>query len=579
MGPSTGGGSGQTHDLGDTQSEKISGKISTACQPAADSVPGDWAAHERDYINAIAAELSKAKDKNHAMAAIGRRDLYFLVKYILGHKDLVFHYHYPLCCQAQQDHNWLLFLQPRGHFKTTCITEGRAIQMILNNPDVAILIVSGTSKLPREVMQTIKWHFLGNTRFRELYPKFIPDTNDWGTLTACTVPNRIDGARREPTITAATTGTKLTGSHFDVIFGDDLINEENCTTREQIAAAIEWFKYTGPLFVTPETGKFIVSGTRYAFSDVHGWIIENDNNERGGRFKCYVRRAVENERPIFPERFTLDSLHKLRERLGGFIYSCQYDNEPIADGQRIDPAWYRYHRDDDAAVARSYVYLFTDASYSRKDQNDYCGLVIAAANAELGPDGTVQNYLDVLEYTRAYLNPRQFINEMWRYWDKYKAISQIQTIAIQAAVLDEVLRFFLEEDMRKRNEYLPLTRISIAHKDKIQRISRCIPLLQHGRLRWRAAHTELEDEFNKFPSSPHDDLSDPLSDFAEVVREWPKPHAVAPPRPTHATVLPARNVIDAYRMRSQAVWEAIEKAEAQGQRGARFPRQLVGGAR
>lgn len=585
-GPQAGGAPKGTHGNAATLALKISGKNLPATEPAADTPAAvvdwalDWAAAEREYIAAINADAARHADLNKFMADLARRDLYFLVKYVLGHKDLVFHYHYPLCVQAQQDHNWLLFLQPRGHFKTTCITEGRAIQLVLNNAEVAILIVSGTSKLPKEVMNSVKWHFLGNPKFRELFPEYIPASNDWGTLTSATVPNRKDGSRREPTFTAATTGTKLTGSHFDVIFGDDLINEDNCTTREQIEQAIEWFKYTDPLFVNPATGRFIVSGTRYAFSDVHGWILDNDNAERGGRFKCYVRKAVENGRPIFPERFTLETLHAIRERQGGYIYSCQYDNEPIADGQRIDPSWYRHHRDDDEVVARSYVHLLTDASFSRKEHNDYCGLVVVAAHTSPDPaTGKMEKFLDVLEYKREYYNPRQFLNAIWALWDKYKPLSQIQGITVQGVVLDEVLRFFLEEDMRVRNEFLPLVRVSVAKKDKIQRISRCIPLLQYNRLRWRVTHVELEDEFNKYPSSPHDDLSDPLSDFGDTVREWPAPQLTAAVRPTHAVVLHTDSITAAYRRRSEAVWDVIEKMEKDQARGRRRSPALVGGGR
>ena len=450
-----GGGGAISHDgFSDANAAKFSEKTAPAAPQAAwrafqknfsEKFAANWREVEKRYYSAVRAEAKKSGAEQQFYADLGKRDLYWLAKEILGYQDMVFHLHYPLCALAQESAiRRKLILIPRKHFKTSCVTIAGAMQWILNDPDIAILLGTGTSKLVRSVMGEIKAHFTHNETFRGLYPECCPDVQtDWGTLDQFTVPNRR-AVRKEPTMLAASTGTKLTGMSFDCAKLDDLINEENCTTREQIEAVEVWYEYLKFLLKKPNDAVVDMAGTRYHFEDIYGRILTSDNLDHGGRYACYVRKALESGRPIFPERFNTETLAEWRGKTPTSIavYEAQAMQNPVPTSTTVEREKIRYHDDTDADLRGQHLYLMLDASVSQRDTADFCAFVIVGA--------TANREKHIHEAVQAHLSPQEFVAEVFRYVDKYAALGGLKAITLQRAVVEQVLRAYLDEEMRKR---------------------------------------------------------------------------------------------------------------------------------
>ena len=98
---------------------------------------------------------------------------------------------------------------------------------------------------------------------------------------------------REPNRSLWGVGATIVGRHYDVIIMDDIINEQSCSTPEQIRKVRDWYSYIQSI-KDPE-GFELMIGTRYHFSDIYGTVIK----ECWYKDRVYIRRAVEDGKPIY----------------------------------------------------------------------------------------------------------------------------------------------------------------------------------------------------------------------------------------------------------------------------------------
>ena len=133
---------------------------------------------------------------------------------MLGYSDMVRHVHGKICeaylhldpdktIFEQSETKVRLVLAPRGTFKT-CIDIGAITQLILNSPNIRVLILTGRQDLAWRMVRELKQHFQTNAQLRELFPEFCPAKDmRWGTDDEFTTPAR-DVIRREPTVSSST---------------------------------------------------------------------------------------------------------------------------------------------------------------------------------------------------------------------------------------------------------------------------------------------------------------------------------------------------------------------------------------
>jgi hypothetical protein len=107
-----------------------------------------------------------------------------------------------------------MILWPRGVFKTTAAAVA-AIQLIINYPDIRILIMEGSVQLAKRQLARIKKVFEQHAKFRYFYPEFCSETK-LGDQEEFSVP--CQSAERpfaEPTVAISTAQSVKAGSHFD----------------------------------------------------------------------------------------------------------------------------------------------------------------------------------------------------------------------------------------------------------------------------------------------------------------------------------------------------------------------------
>jgi len=233
-----------------------------------------------------------------------------------------------------------LILYPRGHLKTTLVTQAHMIQWIINYPNIRILLSCFTGDQVENVVRKVKGVFQHNEFFRALFPEFCPPrekANDFGTKDQFIIPAR-NIVLGEPTVFSVTVGKTIAGYHPDVIFHSDIVDKENIKTPGAIKDVTEHFKYMNPLLERynaangrPATrGWVYVEGTPYDFGDLHNDILE----DKDGSYSDWVKVAkpaqddYPNESILWPERFPAQELAKTRLEMGEWMF-CTPEETPI----------------------------------------------------------------------------------------------------------------------------------------------------------------------------------------------------------------------------------------------------------
>jgi hypothetical protein len=289
-----------------------------------------------------------------------------------------------------------MILWPRGLFKTSAIIVD-IIQTILNYPNIRICFLTGGDVLAKRQLKRIKKFFESpSDRFKTLFPDFctksvldkkkngqyVDVVCKLGTAHEFTVPCRTSEIFAEPTFAISTAKSVKAGSHFDIIYIDDLVNEQNYRSPKALEKCYQDYLDICPLL--EPTGFMVVTGTRYSFGDTYERIQERAREEEKKIGRTIWRFSIRNcwtigctcghadsfhdyrvnmsEPPclkagcsckgfsttgakgvLFPITRTLDGrsightlefLEGEKLRLGDEFFANQYENQPIATGSQ-----------------------------------------------------------------------------------------------------------------------------------------------------------------------------------------------------------------------------------------------------
>lgn len=462
----------------------------------------------------------------------GKRDLFFLAKKILGYKDLEEAVHRPVCNffvqkdplkpfgEQSKRKNRALF-DPRGHYKTS-IAIADAIQWALCFPNVTYLKMSGSQTLTKRVVQEMKWHFMQNSLFREIYPEYCPsdDTTRWGLMSEFTVENRTWN-RREPTFSISTVDSVKAGSHYDIRDGDDIVNEENSKTKEQLQQTIADWKHTRPL-VNPG-GYTTYTATRYDWSDNGGEIIESnpptgqvtDLDGFGCTYEgpdwnifyraCWKIDETGKKTLLFPQKFRTDEEEDPNkenlsaiQREDPYLFSCQYLNNPAPTGTQNFPRELLLERTILRAAIPSSVTLFM-AWYLGFNSNDTTDPAVGIVGG-FAPDGT----LYIIDCFRGLWSTNRIIESIFKAHTKW----YMRKIGIDDKNGPILLGPGLESKMQEHRMYLPIEYLPVKQSEdmRIKSVEALVPLLTTGKMFFSAdmpCYDQMLLEFTRFGKYKH----------------------------------------------------------------------------
>jgi len=440
----------------------------------------------------------------------GLEDFYYFAKYILGYKDMEEEPHQDLCNFLFGGKKKKLIMMPRGTFKSSVVTIAYSIYRVVLNPNIRILIASENYGNAQKFLSEIKGHLTRNEYFRTLYGQFDikQDDGNWN-LTSITVSKRTKN-QKEPTISTAGVDVTKVGMHYDLIIADDPVSQSNVTTKEAIDKVYQWYQLL--LSLLDPGRELIIIGTRWDYGDLYGTLQEEPHKDL---FDIHIKKAEWEENGVmkylFPQRLDKNFLDEQKKLQGIYIFSCQYQNDPVPhESATFKQEYFRYYIDADMKSTDLAKYMCVDPAISLSEHADFTVFIVVGVDEK--------NNLYILHIDRGKYTPSQIVNKFMQKAKTYGTISNgLETNAYQ-----KTLKYQLNDKMREMGEYYNITELKMNQNiQKEFRIRGLEPRYEQGTIYHRRNDLgiiELEYELLHFPKAKHDDIADALASTLEIIQ-------------------------------------------------------------
>lgn len=174
-------------------------------------------------------------------------------------------------------------------------------------------------------------------------------------------------------MTTAGIGGALTGRHADLLIVDDPFkNWKEADSKRKRDDVYDWFKSTAYTRLTPD-GTIIVIQTRWHEDDLIGRLLrEDDENWEVVKFPAINAKGE----ALWPQRYSLGRLQKIRTSIGSYLWSALYQQEPTPPGGAIfKREWLSEFVDDYPKEARHAV-RYWDKAGSDSDGDCSAGVLM-----------------------------------------------------------------------------------------------------------------------------------------------------------------------------------------------------------
>lgn len=386
---------------------------------------------------------------------------------------------------------------PRGHLKSWIITQGWAVQEMLKNPDIRILIVNATESNATKMLRFIRSFLSKGGMISQFFGAF--ETEIWSQEELQIRQRKV--IQVAPTFMAAGLQKTLTSQHFDLIIADDLVEPDNVRTKDQREKVYEF--YLSLFDLLEPGGRIVVIGTRYHQDDLYAKILEE--NEQHKNWSVFVRSCYRDDGSIlFPEKFSHDQLEDIKKK-SYYHFSTQYLNNPI-DPENADFKANQVKYYDPTTPHPSSLYLTIDPAISLARDADYSALVVAGMFAD--------RRLRVVDRVHRRCIPSELVEAIFELVKKWR----LHRVGIETFAFQKTLKYDIQRQQRELGIFFSIDELGKRHSgrgeqilSKEARIRRLQPYFEQGLVEIRADMHDLRDELLAFPRGKHDDLIDALS--------------------------------------------------------------------
>jgi predicted phage terminase large subunit-like protein len=428
-------------------------------------------------------------------------------------------FHKELCDFVDANKNkQKLLLVPRGHLKSTLVTIGKTVQWIVENPAVRILIANATYQMAIAFLSVIKRHITQNKQLLEIFGEVAKNPEKWAENMITLEQANVHGGEKEATVFCYGMSGNLVSQHYDKIILDDVVNDDNVNTRDRIEKTLQFYRFCQPLL--EKDGEMIIIGTRYHEDDLYGHILNRENGLRDD-FVVFERRAIDGElwdqkeqkfvrgNVLWKEKYDLSNLSDIRRKMGPWVFSSQYLNDPVPPSDAtFKREWFSHYEVADLKGFDLNRYVLIDPAISTEQEADYTAMVVVGID--------VYKNIYILDIARDRMKPDGIIDNIFYLNERWHPTA----IGLEEVAFQRTLRYSLKMEMEKRKKYFNIVELKPHGRNKEIRIKALQPLYASGKVlhnRDLVYNIYLEDELLRFPRGKHDDIIDALAYALDIV--------------------------------------------------------------
>ena len=304
-------------------------------------------------------------------------------------------------------------------------------------------------------------------------------------------------------------GGAVTGKGADILIIDDPHSEQEAalaeTNSEVYDKTYEWYT-SGPRQRLQPGGAIIVVMTRWSKKDLTGRVLQAAAQRSTGEDWEVIEfpALFEDDRPLWPEFWSVEELMALREELPTGKWMAQYMQQPTSEVSAIvKREWWKIW-DKDYAPQCEFTIQSWDTAFLKSERADYSACTtwgVFYHPDDTGVDRANIILLNSFKKRMEFPELKQKAYEDYRYWEP-------DSLIVEAKATGAPLIFELRAMGIPVQEFTPSK-----GNDKIARLNAVADMFASGMVwvpdtKWAE---ELIEEVASFPSGEHDDLVDSMT--------------------------------------------------------------------
>lgn len=530
-------------------------ELKAASDRAERQYEAEIARNRREYVRVASAKYGPTGPDGRSWEQeftrnLAMKDLYFLVKHVLGRDKLVFHLHYFMAETVREERlasNYGMRYKglrefPRESYKSTVMGLGKCVQWILIDPNVKILYLSAAAGNAEKKLDEARKYFRKGTALAKLFPEHSWERrSEEGNAGRWTTPARTT-ADPEGTIEAAGATTSLASRHYDKIIPDDMWDEKSVTSKEVSASVNQKIQGVDYLLADQKDGVILFVGTRFAHDDPTLGLLEDamvDAVIAGGVMRC--------GRSLFPENLPLIWMYQACQTQR-YVFTCQIILWPKSEDRGLDPGlvqftkWSDLVRQQEAGEVSVRLWVLTDAGGSDKKDADPASIGVVAVTSD--------HRFCLVHLVRKRMDPAEFIDECERIWDEWEPHRIVrQNTLLETTIMSFIRRRNADRQAQGKGRMI-FHDYSLKKREKKSRITASLqPVLGSKLLHIdptlpRETQRLFKQEMREHPLSSNDDMLDMFSEIDDpLIHRWPDAPRPAPQKAT-GLVVPTRTSIE-----------------------------------
>lgn len=377
------------------------------------------------------------------------------------------------------------------------------------HPDHKVIVASHTADLAVVMARKVR-----NLIQSPEYARIFPNTKIASDAKAAAQWNTTQGGE----YFAIGVGGALAGRGAHLIIADDPLSEQDIKSgnTNSLDTAYEWFSAGLRTRLMPD-GKICVLHTRWHQRDLIGRLLKDSAMNEGGdnyeafEFPAILNEGTENEKSIWPEQWTLESLQQTRASMHHIMWQwyAQYQQNPTAaEAAIIKRDWIKWWTREDPPPCDFIVQSF-DTALTTKSRSDFS--VCHTWGVWHNEDDGTQNVILLNKVKGKYEFPelKVMAHEQYSEWQPDSVI--VEAKASGQPLIDEMRRsgIFVQDFSPGKGQ------------DKIARLNAVADMFASGHV-WfpeTAWASQTVEEILAFPAGEHDDEVDTMTLALQRIRK------------------------------------------------------------
>lgn len=379
---------------------------------------------------------------------------------------------------------------PRGHAKSSIVSLFYVLWVLLYGKKKFVVLLSDTATQAESLMASIRKEIQDNPAivraFGEMSGGLRWTNSDAVLANGCRVVAR--GAN------TSLRGFRWNENRPDLIVCDDLENDEAVRSAEQRAQLHDWYS---KVVENAGDNRFSLVVTIGTILHPHSLMSDLVKSDKWPGYRKFLFRAIADDgQSLWPERFSIDELARIKRDIGSFAFACEYQNNPVDEESKMfrlqDLRYYTVAPPDlDVVIA-------VDPAISTKTQADWFAAAI------IGVDSKTRNYY-LLHMFRQRAGIRDNLRAVVSLAKRYEA----RMIAVEEVQFQAVLQPLLKEELKAQGVSCSVRGVKNV-TDKRMRIVRLQPVIETNQLYVLENQKDFIEELDMYPSVAHDDQLDAL---------------------------------------------------------------------